>query len=54
MKRLLDLRIAWCGWATAFTDDFIFFNRHREGFGYRWTLWLGPLRICRRARGEDD
>jgi len=55
MKRLPSLQIVWCGWATAFAAEFILFSRHREGFmyGYRWTLWLGPLRICRRVKGEE-
>ena len=55
MNRLLGLHIAWIGWATAFTAEFVLFNRHRiENYDYRWTLWLGPLKIFRRAGGTHD
>jgi len=52
MNRLPALQIRWVGWAVAFTGEFVLFSRHREGSEYCWTLWLGPLRIRRRARGE--
>ena len=52
MKLLPALRIRWVGWAVAFTGEFVLFYRHREDSEYCWTLWLGPLRIRRRAREE--
>jgi len=54
MNRLPALQIRWVGWAVAFTGEFILFYRHREGwkYEYRWTLWLGPLQIRRRASEE--